>query len=61
MHFDNNRCRILRHYLCENSDLKLNNICYNITPVVVYLFRFSPILNSIEDTCACKPAAILDF
>ena len=35
--------------LCKNSDLKLNNICYNITPVVVYRFIFFPRLNSIED------------
>ena len=32
-----------------NSDLKLKNICYNITPVVVYHFILSPRLNSIED------------
>ena len=35
--------------LCENSDLKLKNIYYNITPVVVYLFICFPRLNSIED------------
>ena len=42
-------CVICFGSLYENSDLKLKNICYNITPVVIYLFIFSLRLNSIED------------